>query len=164
MTTLGVKKRLTHTYKNQTFLGEVIFNRITNKKEVKLLSKKYLDFFLHKHSSVGDRVSVNVKVKKPKRTEAQNNYYWFYLGIISMDLGHTPEEIHEWAKSKCLPNRIIKILGDPVRVKKSTTELTVIEFCDYILKIEEETGVPAPNTEDFGLKPLTPVKKEKVHG
>ena len=41
-----------------------------------------------------------------------------------------------------------------VRKKKSTTELGVGEFCEFIMNIEAETGVAAPPTENYNLAPL----------
>lgn len=107
----------------------------------------------------GDFVTVSLKPKKEKRSIRQNDYYWAYLTLISEDTGHSPEELHEWAKGKCLPNHIKKILGDPVRIKKSTTELNKSEFADFIRKIGVEVGIAPPDpkayylTDVFGPEP-----------
>lgn len=99
----------------------------------------------------GEEVSLVVTSKKPKRSLAQNNYYWLYIGVISKETGHAPEEIHEWAKGKFLTEKIINVFGSPVRMKGSTTRMSKSEFSEYIQRIESETGIPSPPTDDEGL-------------
>jgi len=94
----------------------------------------------------GTTVLMTVKKYSGKRSEEQNRYYWLYLNHISDETGHTPEEIHEWAKSKFLTSGIREIFGDKVRVRGSTTKLNKIDFGEYIRKIELETGIQSPPT------------------
>jgi hypothetical protein len=92
---------------------------------------------------------LEITSKKEKRSAEQNRYYHFYLGLIARETGHTSEELHEWAKGKFLSTGISEIFGEKVRKKKSTTELSKGEFCDYLANIMVETGVELPDTTEF---------------
>lgn len=105
---------------------------------------------------VGEKVTLMIHNRRPKRSEQQNRYYWgVYLPLISDETGEKElGRLHELFKGKFLTNGVVEVLGEKVRLKKSTTELGVGEFCDYIINIEALTGVAAPPTENYGLKPL----------
>lgn len=94
--------------------------------------------------------------QKPKRTENQNRYYFgVYLPLIAEETGEQNiDRLHELFKSMFLTKEIVKVLGKDVRMKRSTTDLTVSEFIEYIMAIENETQIKAPPTENFSLAPL----------
>lgn len=104
----------------------------------------------------GEQVTLEIHNERPKRTEAQNRYYWgVYLPLVSNETGEADiDRLHELFKGKFLTQGIVEVLGEKVRLKKSTTELGVGEFCDYIMNIQNLTGVEAPPTESFGLVSL----------
>lgn len=104
----------------------------------------------------GQEVTLVVHSRKPKRTEAQNRYYWgVYLPLIAKEKNESDlERLHELFKGKFLTQGVVEVLGEKVRLKKSTTELGVGEFCQFIMDIEALTEVQAPPTESFGLAPL----------
>lgn len=116
-------------------------------------------FFYHQLTKFkdGERVSLVLTNRKPKRTMAQNAYYWgAYLPMISEETGEQDmEALHELFKGKFLTKGIVTVLGERVRIKGSTANLGVGEFCDYILAIQQLTGVQAPPTENYDLDPLT---------
>lgn len=88
-----------------------------------------------------------------KRTLSQNNFYWFYLGVIEQETGNNADDLHEFFKHKLLPKKLIIIHGKAdheLVVNKSTTELSKLEFTEYMDKISAMTGVPVPNPEDAG--------------
>lgn len=97
----------------------------------------------------GKEVRLEVTEKKSKRSEEQNRYLWLYYNIISAETGYTPLEIHEWAKSACLPTEVKEIFGDKTRIKKSTTALTKGEMVEFIINIESKTGIPSPDTTQY---------------
>ena len=101
----------------------------------------------------GENVTLCIHNKKPKRTEQQNRYYWgVYLPLIAKETGENNKDtLHELFKGEFLTEAIVEVLGKKVRIKKSTTDLTVFDFCQYIMNIEEMTGVPAPPTENYNL-------------
>ena len=111
----------------------------------------------------GEQVTLEVHNKRPKRTEQQNRYYWgVYLPLIAEETGEKDlDRLHELFKGKFLTQGVVEVLGQKVRMKKSTTELGVGEFCQYILDIEADTGVVAPPTESWGLAPLRDQEENK---
>lgn len=95
------------------------------------------------------KYTIDINPEKKKRSDQQNNYYWFYLGVISDDTGYTPEELHTLFKGKFLTKEVKEVKGYKVRLTKSTTELSVGEFCDYLANISIETGIELPDTTEF---------------
>ncbi len=108
------------------------------------------------NSKVDEEVTLVIHNKKPKRTEQQNRYYWgVYLPLIAEETGeHDLDRLHELFKGKFLTQGVVEVLGEKVRMKKSTTELAIQEFSAYIMDIEALTGVKAPPTESYGLESL----------
>ena len=106
--------------------------------------------------SDGEKVTLEVHNRKAKRTEAQNRYYFgVYLPLIGKETGeHNIDRLHALFSGKFLTEMVVEVLGEKTRLKKSTTELGVGEFCEYIMNIESETGVAAPPTENYDLAPL----------
>jgi hypothetical protein len=86
------------------------------------------------------------------RSEKQNAYYWkVIVRMISMDTGHTEEEVHEYLKDQfCIfPNKA----GVPV--KKSSARLKTHEFEEYAKRCRTfastELGIfiPMPNETEY---------------
>lgn len=99
---------------------------------------------------VGETVSVYVSSRRPKRTVQQNRYYWFYLGEIAKETGEmNTDRLHRLFTGKFLTEEIVEVLGEKVRMVKSTTTLSKYEFSEYIEKIAGETGIEAPPTENY---------------
>jgi hypothetical protein len=95
----------------------------------------------------GKDVEVVVRRKKKHRSGAQNAFYWgIVIDIISGATGFTPQESHDAMRFKFLVN----MEGDLPKVK-STTELTTVEFLDYVAQIQQWAGefldcyIPDPN-------------------
>jgi len=123
------------------------------------------DFYQHQLNKFkpGTKVTLVLHTMKTKRSDRQNRYYWgVYLPLIAKETGnHNLDALHELFGDLFLTTKLENILGRQVRLKKSTTELGVGEFCEYIMKIEEETGVQAPPTENWELAPL---RSEEPYG
>ena len=115
-------------------------------------------FFQHEINKFEDGTLVTLEMhnKRPKRTIQQNRYYWgAYLPLIAEETGERDlDRLHELFKGKFLTTKIVEVLGEPVRIKKSTTTLSVSDFSRYIMDIETFTGVAAPPTENYNLAPL----------
>ncbi len=124
-------------------------------------SKTYYAHRLNKFKD-GTEVTLEVHTRKPKRSDQQNRYYWgVYLPLIANETGERNlDRLHTLFKGKFLTEAIVEVLGDKVRMTKSTTDLGVGEFCQYIMDIEAETGVAAPPTENYELAPLREGVKE----
>lgn len=146
--------RLVHTHIARVFAAEVGVR--DGKPAVVMKSPTYYQHFLNTECKVGDLVSVTITSKRPKRTVQQNSYYWgVYLPAIAKETGeYDLERLHTLFKGKFLTKEIVEVMGQKVRITKSTTELSVTAFSEYIMSIEELTGVAAPPVESFELAPL----------
>lgn len=91
---------------------------------------------------------------KEYRSGQQNNYYWLYLDIISNETGNDPIELHEFFKRKLLPRKKVSIKGKKkdheFERETSTTELSKIDFGEYLDKICQITEVPLPDPKEAG--------------
>lgn len=135
------------TFESSSFAFEVRGDD-TNKKAV-LLAGPYYRTFLNKKFKIGDKGTMILSSKKPKRTIAQNNYYWVYLALIQDETGNDSEDLHEYFKTKFLQKKIAQVFGKPVQKYASTTNLSRLDFGEYIDKIADETGIEPPPTENY---------------
>lgn len=144
---------LAHTYTTRTFAGEIVI--VNRKKEFKMNSTMFYQNEINKFQ-VGDRVTMNITNRKPKRTEQQNRYLWgVYYPVIAQETGEQNIDIlHELFKGLFLTIEIREVLGKKVRVTKSTTNLSVLDFIEFVMAIENYTGIKAPPTENSQLAPL----------
>ena len=85
----------------------------------------------------------------PKRSLSQNALYWAYLGIIEYETGNNSDDLHELFKRTLLPPKFITVMGKEIKIPKSTTELSKLEFGEYMDKISAECGVPVPDPREL---------------
>lgn len=147
--------------RSQPFAAVIKASAVDGKKTLVVDSKTWYQHQLNKFPD-GTKVTLEVHTRKAKRTEQQNRYYWgVYLPLIARETGEADlDALHELFKGKFLAEGIVEVLGEKVRKKKSTTELGVGEFCEFIINIEALTQVAAPPTENYNLAPL----KEGANG
>ena len=138
----------TYTYITKSFAGEI--KERDGNRYWEPTSPFWYQHELRKYQ-VGDKVTCYYTNEKPKRTEQQNRYYWLYLNLISTETGNDIDDLHTLFKGMFLSKGVVEVLGHKVRQAKSTTELNVSQFTEYIQRIEELTGVLAPPTEDYVL-------------
>lgn len=138
---------------SQPFAGMIEMDG--NKKRIAIQSPVYYQHQLNKFK-VGDRVTLEIHTRKSKRSEAQNRYLWgVYYPIIAEETGERDlDRLHEFFKGKFLTTGIEEVMGEKVRMKKSTTNLSVADFCMFIMDIEALTGIEAPPTQDYELEPI----------
>lgn len=134
------------------FAGKIVMGA-HGKNELKINSEIWYQHQLNKFR-VGEKVSLYISNRKPKRSEQQNRYYWgVYLPLIAKETGERNiEKLHSLFSGMFLTEGIYTVLGKQVRIKKSTTELSKSEFSEYIMDIEAETGVLAPPADNFTWK------------
>lgn len=138
--------RISNTYTTKNFSGEI--EEVNGKKRIAIHNENFYQTEINRFK-VGDKVSINVTNKKPKRTLAQNRRYWWYLEMICQETGEpSAERLHALFSGKFLTVGMYKVLGETVRMKRSTTDLTVSEMIEYIMKIEAETGIIPPPLDD----------------
>lgn len=104
----------------------------------------------------GKDVWVEVDERAPKRSEQQNRYYWFGIGLIADYSGHTPNEIHELCKKKFITAEYKHVLGNNLTMR-STTKLSKAEFVEYMENIrrwasqELHVIIPDPDADSAPL-------------
>ena len=78
-----------------------------------------------------------------RRSLEQNALYWATLTHISQQVKdeegkrYSPETWHCYFKSQFLGKHTMVVDGEPVLVEKSTTGMKVMEFSEYVSKIQE---------------------------
>ncbi len=149
------KKNLSYTYKTRHFDGKVVIDPETHKKRLVMTAPYWYAHEIGKFKE-GERVTIQITNKRPKRTEQQNRYIWgVYYPLICSETGETnPEYLHELFKAKFLRIGTKTILGAEISVYGSTTNLSVSEFQKFIMDIEILTGIQAPPVSDSDLAPL----------
>ncbi|TAK57855.1 MAG: hypothetical protein EPO24_09310 [Bacteroidetes bacterium] len=95
------------------------------------------------------QVILTLEVKRKRRSDQQNRYYWgVIIKILSTFFGYEEEEMHEALKMKFL--LVHGGDGKPDTIR-STRKLTTVEFNDYIDKVirwaakEFNVVLPDPN-------------------
>lgn len=123
---------------------------VGGKKVLVITSRDWYDTQINKFK-VGDKVSLYISSRRPKRSEAQNRYYWgAYLPLIANETGERDlDRLHKLFSGKFLTTGIVEVLGEKVRMTKSTTSLSKNDFSEYIMAIEAETGIQSPPTENY---------------
>lgn len=86
----------------------------------------------------GDCFVLTLQREKEKRRNAQNRRYWAVLHEIAEQLNISDVEAwHEWAKRRFIGVKEVTLPdGEIVAVGKSSTELSVKDFADYMISIE----------------------------
>lgn len=154
-----MKKKQKHTRTKREFAPVVVETKDFGAKVVRAedgrlkLEMSSPVWFAHQISKfrVGEMVTMYVSSRRPKRTMQQNRYYWgVYLPLISKETGERDlEALHKLFTGKFLSEGIKEVLGQKVRMTRSTTSLSKSDFSEYIMSIEAETGVQAPPTENY---------------
>jgi hypothetical protein len=153
------KKKQKHTRTKREFAPEVVETKDFGAKVVlddeghnklKINSPVWYRHQLSKFRT-GETVTLYVSSRRPKRTIQQNRYYWgVYLPLISRETGEQNiEALHKLFSGMFLSEGITEVLGQRVRMTKSTTALSKADFGEYIMAIEAETGIEAPPTANY---------------
>lgn len=97
--------------------------------------------------------AVKIEDKLPTRTQLQNRYLWGWIysnidgqleaaGIViqcddGREVPYTKDILHEIFKRKFLVIGVLEAKGKSLELYRSTTELSTVEFCDYVRKVEQ---------------------------
>lgn len=102
-------------------------------------------------------VTVTIERRHAIRSIKANKYYFgVCLRLLSEHTGYTVDELHEWAKAKFLPKRILiqdsdGIVHDDTPIGGTTTTLNRVQFYDYVEQIRqfaaEELSVVIPDPD-----------------
>lgn len=111
--------------------------------------KQYLSKLSYK--TVNTRIELTIKRVKKYRSVQQNSYYWVCLNFIANEVGYEGADevngLHEYFKSQFLVD-----YSKQIPIIKSTTELSTMEFMDYMTKIGrkvEEMGIVLPSPNNY---------------
>lgn len=101
-------------------------------------------------------MAVEIKPYRRSRSVEQNRLYWMWLHAIADYTGHDDEELHLIFREALLGYEPIEIRGERVHTLKSTTELTVRQFTEYLNRVARAAChlnivLPYPETADFAL-------------
>ena len=103
----------------------------------------------------GQEVSVSIKPRHKSRSDRQNKYYWGVVNeLLALYTGYSRDEMHEILRGKFLSDSK-SIAGEDITFSHSTTELSTVEFEEYLSHIREWASVklnvfiPAPNEVDL---------------
>lgn len=110
----------------------------------------------------GSRVIITLKKYRKSRSNKQNAYYHGCLipyvidGLVAMGTSKgllSSENVHEMLKAKFLGEDIANDNGEFIRINRSTTDLTTVEFLEYIDSIQIWASeflniyIPSPNEQ-----------------
>jgi hypothetical protein len=114
-------------------------------KDGKLQKNTTLNILQYLAPLEGKRVVVTIEKQKSSRSLQQNKLYWVYIDILSKELGHSKDEMHELVKYKFLKLKrfisvvngksVILALEDGIYVDVSTGEIYDIEKVEPYDKI-----------------------------
>lgn len=89
----------------------------------------------------GEVVQITIEKRKKPRSNEQNRYYWgVVVKAISIYTGYTANEAHD-----ALREHFLSIPTDnALRLIKSTTSLSTVEFEEYMMTIREWASAQEP--------------------
>jgi hypothetical protein len=65
--------------------------------------------------------------------------------LIASETGDNINDLHEFFKRKILPPRFTEVMGEKVKLPASTTDLSKVDFGEYMEQICALTSVPIPD-------------------
>jgi len=123
---------------------KIVFRGTVEHGALKIYNPDFISFLRQFEGKV---LFLTIQPEKRPRSVEQNKYYWgVVIDVIGRHLGYSAEEAHEALKWHFL----IK-LGEVLPTVKSTTELTTVEFEEYLAKIRQwaaeflNVSIPEPN-------------------
>lgn len=93
--------------------------------------------------------TIKITYERPVRSNQQNRLYWVFMEVISRETGDDPVSLHQYFKRAFLPPKFIKAMGKEIKIPSSTTELNKSDFSEYIMRIEQETGIACPDPKEL---------------
>jgi hypothetical protein len=98
-----------------------------------------------------DDAIIEIKQNLDSRSTKQNRLYWQWLTVMT-ETGYTKDEMHSILRDKFLGYDEVTTKTNVIRVLRSTTDLKVGEFKDYLEQIDifaSEYGIVLPRPEDL---------------
>lgn len=96
-----------------------------------------------------------IEFTSTSRTDAQNRFYWVWMGIIGRHLGMRNEDIHKVFKEMFLPKEDYFVMIKKKQIT-STTDMDKDQMTIYLDSIRqyaaEEMGISLPDAEEYKHK------------
>lgn len=133
------------------FAGRIVLDG-EGRKTLKIASPTWYKHQLQKFRE-NEMVTMYISTRKPKRTQQQNRYLWgVYLPMVAKETGEPDlDRLYKLFIGKFSTKEIVTVLGQQVRMTKGSSEMSKYEFSEFIERIEAETGIMAPPTENYYL-------------
>ena len=116
-----------------------MINRVIKRNEPKEKVFKSLVQDFYRDNPDVDIATVCIYEGKPKRSEAQSRLYFSWRDILASEIGDSKADIHKNLKKKFIDG-------------KSTKELTIAEFVDFLNDIDmlaADYDITLPRTNDY---------------
>lgn len=102
----------------------------------------------------GKPYTVDIKLKRNRRTVDQNRLYWLWLTCIMSETGEHKDRLHEFFKQHILGmDEHYAFDKYQVMVPRSTTTLDTKQMTDYLERVQRfaatELGIVLPNPGDL---------------
>lgn len=114
----------------------------------------------------GKRYTVDITLKREKRTLSQNALYWLWITCIADETGNEKDILHDEFGKLYLPKRSGNFFGEHVEKAVSTTSLDTKQFTEYLNKIQvfvtSELGIILPNPEDLAFESFYETYKDRL--
>ena len=136
----------------------LFYGEISESGKLKIYKRK--DFENELHLFAGKKVVISIEKKTKKRSINQNAYYFgvvvplFRSGLLDIGYKVSLEETHTFLKAKFLVKEIVnENTGEILTSVKSTTELTTVQFMEFIEDIQQFGAeflgiqIPSPNEQ-----------------
>lgn len=113
------------------------------------------------HGYNGKKVWIEVYEKEKAKASYEQRKYYFgaYMNLIAQETGNDVKSLHNYFRDELLPLLFPGKWDDTIRLrsgetkhfkaKPSTTDLNKGEFSQYIMEIENITGIAAPPVEQI---------------
>lgn len=79
-------------------------------------------------------LEVLIQQHRPRRSLSQNALYWKWLGIISVETGNDPDDLHEFFKREYAEPRSVSVKGEDFSVY-STAKMSVEDMSKYMERV-----------------------------
>lgn len=130
-----------------------LFAKVSDTGTLEGISQRKLKADLKNHFA-GRSVEILIHRKKKHRSVQQNRYYWLIVTMLSEHTGFTREELHQILKQRFLKTeKVHEDTGAIYEYTRSTTELTTIEYEDYLESVRRfaaedfQMTLPLPNEQ-----------------
>lgn len=95
-------------------------------------------------------LEIEIRQHRKKRSLSQNALYWKWLGIIGMETGNDPDDLHEFFKRHYAEPHQVSVKGEDFAVystaKMSTDEMSA--YMDRVFTFAAHEGIILPTPED----------------